>query len=196
MNPLHPKGALALLLCLHVGACSGASAPPAAPQPAADRCLPAGDGFLNARLRGAIDADIAWTNETMSCEGGSRPDGRGVRATFAGLLPPPQPGAPARQLRLIFGIDLADAAAGAAQVLPTNLTLIVEGEQMLFATRGNARCAVETLERRPLLASGTGVERIEARGYCTAPATDAEGETRVLLSRFEFAGRITLEQAP
>lgn len=192
MNFLHPKCALPALLCLNM-ACAG-DVPTAAPAPDAG-CLAAGDGFLNARVRGALEADIAWDNAHLSCEGGARPDGRGIRVAFAGTLPG-APGEAPRQLRLIFGIDLEDSAAGPAQALPTNLTLIVEGEQLLFATRGNARCAVENLERRPLLAEGQGAERVQARGYCTAPATDANADLRVLVSTFEFAGRIDMENAP
>jgi len=195
MNSLHSRCAGVMLVGLAVAACAGAAPPPAA-VPVAGNCLASGDGFLTARLRGALEADIAWDNGAMSCEGGARPDGRGIRATFAGPLSATQPGEAPRQLRLIFGIDLDDTAPGAAQVLPTNLTVIVEGEQLLFATRGNARCAVENLERRPLLAAGPGVERIHARGYCTSPATDASGAQRVLVSTFEFAGRVNLETSP
>jgi hypothetical protein len=74
-------------------------------------CLPAGDGFLRASLRGAIDADVNWSNDKMECEGGVRPDGQGIRAAFRGTLSAGSTAAP-RSLRFIFGIDLADAAAG------------------------------------------------------------------------------------
>lgn len=198
MKRLHLLGALGPLLGLHFAACAGGTAPqlPAATAAPASACLPAGDGFLNAQLRGAIDADVHWSNDDMSCDGGSRPDGRGIRATFAGTLPPSVEGAAPRHLRLIFGIDLEDTAPGAAQALPTNLTVIIEGEQTLFSTQGDTRCAVESLERRPLLTAGNGIERIQVSGYCVSPATDIDGQQRLLIPTFEFAGRVAMETTP
>jgi hypothetical protein len=74
--------------------------------------------------------------------------------------------------------------------------VILEGEKTLFSTGGNTRCAVESIERRALRVAEPGSERIEVRGYCTAPATDGSGSQRLLVSTFEFAGKITQEQAP
>jgi hypothetical protein len=130
-----------------------------------------------------------WGNHELSCEGGARPDGSGIRVALASLLPVSVAGKTHR-LRFVFGIDLADTAAGGAQALPTNLTVILEGEATLFATLGDDKCAVELLERRPLLAQGAGLERIHARGYCIGPATDANGEQRLFVPTFEFAGVI------
>ncbi len=68
-------------------------------------CLSTGDGSLEAQLRGALVADLAWQNNQMQCEGGARPDGDGIRVTIAGPLSAGKP------LRFIFGIDLHDTAA-------------------------------------------------------------------------------------
>jgi hypothetical protein len=120
-----------------------------------------------------------------------------LRVTLAGPLPgDPAEKSPARQLRFIFGIDYKDQAAGSAQALPTNVTLILEGEGRLFATRGADRCAVEVLERAPLLAEGGRFERVHVRGYCTAPAAELAGDARVLLPTFEFTGRVAAGDAP
>ena len=45
--------------------------------PAADSagCFAAGDGYLRARLRGALDLDLDWKDADMQCEGGPRPAG-------------------------------------------------------------------------------------------------------------------------
>jgi hypothetical protein len=100
----------------------------------------------------------------------------------------------ARQLRFILGIDLVDTADGPAQVLPTNLTVIVEGESLLYATRGSDRCAVEDFMRTPL---ADGLERVSGRGYCLGPASDLAGETRVLVPTFSFTALArTGAQAP
>lgn len=143
-------------------------------------CLPGGDGRFEARLRGAIEADVAWQDAGMQCDGDVRPDGSGLRLTVAGEHE-------GRLLRFILGIDLADAAAGTAGVLPTNLTVLVEGEAALYATRGSGHCAVEGLERTPL---DEGTERVGARGYCLDPATDLAGEARLLVPTFSFTALV------
>jgi hypothetical protein len=151
-----------------------------------------GGGFLDAQLRGAVIADIAWKNSDMQCEGGPRPDGEGVRLTFAGALPGAA-GQPPRRVRFIFGVDPHDVAAGSAQALPTNLTVILEGEGQLYATSGDAHCAVESLDRTP---AGAGRNRVHARGYCLAPATSIGGDARVLVPTFEFTGIADTERKP
>lgn len=181
---------LPALLC---GASLGACAEGAPTSPPADPagCLPGGDGYLQARLRGAIDADLHWRDADMHCEGGMRPDGNGVRVVIAGLLPAtPRHGA--HRLRFIFGIDLAANGTGDTQVLPTNLTVIMEGEEVLFSTGGSSRCAVQSLHRQALLPA-SGSERMEASGYCIDPAVDGSGTRRLFVPTFDFAGRIRLE---
>jgi hypothetical protein len=98
-------------------------------------------------------------------------------------------------LRFIFGIDYADAAAGAAQALPTNITVILEGGKQMFATRGDDRCAVETLERAPLQAS-THLDRVHVRGYCIGPANELAGDSRLLIPTFEFTGVVNTGDGP
>ncbi len=169
------------------------SATPAAAIPAG--CIADGGGFLQAQLRGAMVADLDWRNTDMECDGGPRPDEQGLRLTFAGALPGTA-GAPPRQLRFIFGVDLHDVAAGKAQALPTNLTVIMEGEQELYATRGAKLCAVEVLERLPLAAAGSKRNRVHARGYCLGPATNIAGDARLLVPTFEFTGVADAEVAP
>jgi hypothetical protein len=157
-------------------------------------CLVAGDGNLQAQLRGALVADVAWRNDQMQCEGGQRPDGQGLRVTIAGPLPTDAAlstgNASRPKLRFIFGIDLHDAAAGTAQALPTNLTIIIEGEQQLYATRGDDKCAVEILQRTPLAASGGKFDRVAVRGYCTGPAADLSGNIRLLVPTFSFIAQV------
>lgn len=175
-------------------ACSGGQEQMAEQAAATSGCPVAGGGYLRAQLRGAITADLDWSGAGMQCDGSPRPDGHGVRLTFAGHLPSPQPAGsgddarPVRQLRFIFGIDERDAAAGAALAMPTNLTVILEGEGQLYATRGDQHCAVESLERSPLPATNSGRNRVHARGYCLGPATNAAGDARLLVPTFEFTG--------
>ncbi|MDR2214483.1 MAG: hypothetical protein LBE59_01420 [Nevskiaceae bacterium] len=166
--------------------------------PAADlRSLCEGDteAFLSARLGGAIDANLDWRGSALECDGGPRPDGHGLRASFAGELPSPGNAAP-RRLRFIFGIDLNDTAPGKAQALPTNLTVILEGEKTLYSTRGDERCASQITAREPAPAAGKNLERIAVRGYCLAPAEPISGGPGLLAATFEFIGIIRTGEDP
>jgi hypothetical protein len=193
MKNLHPGCVLAMTVLAACDAGADAAPDTAAAMPASvsSLCATGGESYLRAQLRGAIVADLDWSSDTMTCEGGPRPDGRGLRAAMAGKLTAAEAATP-RPLRLVFGIRLEDIASGEAQALPTNLTVIVEGEKTLFATLGDDKCASELVERRALLADGGGRERIVVRGYCVGPATDATGERRLLVPTFEFATVINM----
>ena len=173
------------LLC----ACSLATALPGAALPAAagggtPGCLPTGNGYLRARIRGAMNLDLDWRNAEIECDGGPRPDGSGLRVSFAGPRH-----ADGRRLRLVFGVgSVHEGRTGRA--LPTNLTVIFEGEERLFATRGQDHCTVDELRQERLGALGGPLRswRIVARGFCTSPASTLNSDARILVSRFDFAG--------
>jgi hypothetical protein len=170
-----------------VAAQSAAAAPAATP--ASTRCTHDGRGQLRARLRGTLDLDIAWRHDEMQCDGGPRPDGKGLRVTIAGPLQ-----SDGRRLRFVFGID--DVPEGrSVESRPTNITVIFEGEQRIFATRGAARCTTDRLEMARVGALG-GARRnwqITARGFCTAPALALNGPERLLISRFDFITEVSFE---
>lgn len=163
--------------------------PPAGPPPAATPataagCLPGGNGYLKARIRGALNLDIDWRNAELECDGGPRPDGSGIRMAFAGPRR-----ADGRRLRLVFGVSMAREGRG-GRSLPTNLTVIVEGAQRLYTTRGEDRCTVDTLSQQRLRAPGAPRRyRIVARGFCVAPAATLNNAERILVSSFDFAGK-------
>jgi hypothetical protein len=152
-------------------------------------CLPTGNGYLRARIRGALNLDIDWSNAELECDGGPRPDGSGVRVSFAG--PPHGDG---RRTRLVFGVGAAHEGR-TGRDLPTNLTVIFEGEERLFATRGADHCTVDELrqERVGALGGPKRTWRIIARGYCIAPASTLSSDARILVSRFDFAGNAVFE---
>lgn len=178
-------------IALLAGLFTASNALPSASAPTASQCLPSGNGYLSARIRGALNLDIDWRNSQLECEGGARPDGKGLRLSFAGPVH-----SDGRRLRLVFGIASATEGA-AAQALPTNLTVMFEGEQRLFATRGEDRCTVDDLrqERIGALDDKARLWRVIARGFCVAPANALSGEERILVTRFDFAGRVTFEPA-
>jgi hypothetical protein len=167
-------------------ATSGSAAAPSA------GCLAAGNGFLRARIRGALNLDIDWKNAELECDGSERPNGHGIRLSFAG---PTRSGG--RRLRMVFGV--ATAAEGApGRALPTNLTIIFEGEQRLYSTRGEDRCTIDELreERVGALDSSLRSYRVIARGFCTLPAIALDRDERILVTRFDFAGRVSFDDPP
>jgi hypothetical protein len=176
--------ATALLLISTVVAAGPAPPPPAA---AAKGCLPSGNGFLRAKIRGALNLDVDWQNAELECEGGSRPDGKGIRLSFAGPLR-----SDGRRMRMVFGVSkAAEGAAGIA--LPTNLTVIFEGERRMFATRGDDKCTVDSLvqERVGSLGGHSRSYRVVGRGFCTEPANTLNGDARIVVSTFDFAGHVS-----
>src|SRR5688572_18295452 len=105
---------------LHGGASMGQR--PELRNDASDGCLPSGNGYLRARMRGALNLDIDWRNADLTYEGGPRPDRSGVRLSFAG---PPQ--SDGRRMRFVFGVRVPGEGGG-GRALPTNLTVIFDGE--------------------------------------------------------------------
>jgi hypothetical protein len=190
-----------VVLVLSVGGCArhapSAHAAPAAPaSPAAQHavasgCLPTHDGYLRVRMRGAQNLDIDWHDADLQCDGGPRPDQGGLRLTFAARDP-----AGGRHPRLVFGIA-ATPAPGSSHAVPANVTLIFEGEQQLYSTRGDDKCTVDELLQTPIDAHRTGQGlRVSGRGFCVAPATALDGSGDVLVSRFDFAGRVVDADPP
>jgi len=164
-------------------------APAPAPAPKPKGCLTTGNGYLRARIRGALKLDIDLHDGELECEGGARPDGSGIRVAFAGPLR-----SDGRRLRMVFGI--ASAAEGnPGHALPTNLTIIFEGEQRLFATRGDDKCTVDELSQERLgeLGGSSRSYRVIARGFCIAPASTLTADEQILVNSFDFAGRVTFE---
>ncbi|HEV7432769.1 MAG TPA: hypothetical protein VGN77_06970 [Steroidobacteraceae bacterium] len=185
----------ALLIALvSVAACSERAVPrSSARQPQAE-CLPGERGYLHAKFRGAIDAEPDWRGAGLQCEGGARPDGSGVRVSFLG--PADAKGA---RLRLVFGIG-AKPGLGASHAVPTNVTVIVEGQTQLYATQGADKCEVESMVQEPVpiykvAARSTPMRayRIAARGYCIDPASSLDGTARLYIDRFDFAGLARFE---
>jgi hypothetical protein len=195
------------LVMLAPGAIAGNGAPSVTAAPAKPGCLPAGGGYLRARLRGASTFDIEWRGVQLQCDGGPRPDRHGIRLTFAGIAEPGH-----HHLRFIFGIDTVPKIGNAREV-PADVTVIFEGEQRLYSTRGGGQCTVDTLRQQ---AVGTGSARhppmqmqVSARGFCIGPADSLESAAggngngsaaagkdaasgaatdQLIVSRFDFVG--------
>jgi hypothetical protein len=148
-------------------------------------CLRAGNAYLRARIRGAIRLDVDLRGALLACEGGPRLDGSGIRMGFEGRVGPGR-----RRMRMVFGIDGAKEGRPGRE-LPTNLTVIFEGEKLLFATQGDSNCTVDRLTQARILSHGHAghAYRIVGHGFCIAPANDLGGHRRILVTTFDFAGR-------
>jgi hypothetical protein len=175
-SPAMPAGTAAAAL---------SGSPLLAPLPPGSKvCLVSGDGYLRARLAGAIETTIDWPNSGTHCEGEPRDKPAGVRLSFRRVH------GGKTDLLFVFGIT------GVQEGKPTheagmNLTLIVQGTTHIYATLGDSRCTVDSLTQRRL--DKHGLYRIEARGFCTQPAHAVRGDDAVLVSTFEFAGPVTYD---
>jgi hypothetical protein len=154
-------------------------------------CFAAGTGYLRARMRGSVDLDLDWKNAQMECEGGPRPPGKdnksnGIRVSIGGPIR-----GEGRRIRLVFGIGGVDEGKD-GKTLPTNVTILFEGEQRLFATMGDDKCTVDSLKQQRVenLDPAHAVYRVEAHGFCLGPATSLTQDARVLVTSFDFAGKV------
>jgi hypothetical protein len=183
MIPILARLALGLTFVLPwVGAAVGAPTTSRGPGKAPSvTCLTSGDGYLRAKMAGAVEANLDWPNSGTRCEGESRDTPPGVRLSFqraAGAKP---------NLLLVFGLTGVTQGQSAREV-KANLTVIVQGTSRIYGTLGDSRCTVDSLSQRPL--NETGTYRVEARGFCTQPAHAVHGKGDVLISTFEFAGLV------
>ncbi|WP_218042553.1 hypothetical protein [Steroidobacter gossypii] len=151
-------------------------------------CLPDGRGYLNARLSGALQTELVWGNEGMECTGAVRPDG-GLRIRFSH-----PDSASGGRLVLLFGV--AGLREGqSAKALPVNVTVIREGQGEFYSTQGDNKCTLDEVAQEPIagIPHRSRSYRISARGFCTGPAREVNGDGVVLLSRFDYVGRVDFD---
>ena len=151
---------------------------PAAPPPA----VGCGDGgHLLTSLYGALEGEIQWTAEMLSCEGMPRPDDAGARLRFAGTV---------GEFNVAIIIAMPDLEPGAAALeLPSNVTLIEEGSGRFFSTAGLESCWTD-VDSQELLEDSPGVYAVSGALYCIAPLGEVNGESSVSLRELQFAGLI------
>src|SRR5271165_2416397 len=125
------------------GALADSPGAPAAGPVAPVGCLSSGDGYLRARVAGAIEAKIDWPNSGTRCEGEARNKPPGVRLSFQRV----SGGAP--DLLFVFGITGAREGLSLREA-GANLTVIVQGTNRIYGTLGDSRCTVDSLTQRAL----------------------------------------------
>ena len=177
------------LLCFVVlaAACKVHAQAPATPSSSntTPPCLPDGSGYFRARLSGNLDTELDWGNQDMQCTGAVRPTDQGIRMQFIGRS------STGESLTIVIGIaGLREGVA--AKGIPVNLTLIREGSGEFYGTQGDDKCTLDQVTQHPLVGIPRRVRlyRVVVRGFCTEPARSVRGQGSILVSRFDYAGRV------
>ena len=179
-------------------------------------CTEPDDAFLRARIAGALELELDFRGADLSCDGMRRPDGKGLRVSFAGTLGE-------EHLTLVFGVPhLAEGASGRA--VPVNVTIIRDGGRV-YGTRGEGKCVLDEVVQAPMagpvlpvatvgesqggpaVAQAAALDsvpprrwRIDARGFCLEPARAVAAGSiagdAILLTTFDFRGQLAWEPDP
>lgn len=173
-----------------------AQAAPATSDDASDpyttaRCLPDGSGYFRARLSGILETELDWGNQGTQCTGAVRPTDQGIRMQFIGRSREGE--------RLSIVIGIARLREGArAKNLPANITLIREGAGEFYGTQGDDKCVLERVSQKALVGIPYKhrVYRVVVRGFCIEPARAVRGHGSILMSRFDYAGRVDFGLEP
>ena len=184
---LAPRAAAAACCALLNAGCGHADTTGGTPAPGSSAeifCAPAPEGFLRARLQGAIDAEIDWSAPAVAqCLGSPRPGGDGVRLVFKGAVD---------DAPLLIVIGVANLLPGtSARNVAANVTLVREGAGSFYSTQGDDKCALDEVHQEPI-EGHDGRYRMSARGYCTQPARalGASGAGSVLVTRFDVSALV------
>tara|TARA_R110002049_G_scaffold196523_3_gene365599 strand:+ start:1495 stop:2109 length:615 start_codon:yes stop_codon:yes gene_type:complete len=150
---------------------------PPAPKPVA--C--SADGLLSASLYGALEGEIRWQAEAMSCEGMPRPGGEGARLRFAG-------GAGDSGLALAFIVAIPGLEPGTRGTeLPTRLTIIEEGKGRFFGSVDLDNCWTDVSNQLPA-DENEHASVVAGKVFCIAPLAEVNGDSSVSIKHFEFRG--------
>jgi hypothetical protein len=168
-----------------LGPASTGNQPSTVPAPSGG-CLAEGGGYFRARISGALAVDVQWQDPNFTCSGALRPDGRGVRMRFTGS------NKGQTELVVVLGISQLKEGQSKAHAIPVNVTVIKQGSGEFYGTRGEDKCMLDEIRQTPLtgMASSQRAYQVVARGFCTEPARAIRGPGAILISRFDFAGRI------
>lgn len=139
------------------------------------------EGRVQATVYGALDGSVDWTSDAMDCEGMPRPDGDGVRLRFAGT-------ADTVPLAIIIGVDGIGPDETAAE-LPTNVTIIEEGQGRFFSTSDLDSCWTD-VERQAAIDADRGRYAIDGTLYCISPLAEVNGSGSVSVPELRFSGLV------
>ncbi len=146
----------------------------------AEDCGEAGE--LSADLFGALAGPVRWSTDALRCEGMPRPDGAGARLRFAGAF-----GTEEQPIAFIIAVPSLERGV-IGRELPSNVTLIAEGQGRFFSTPDLEDCWTDVSSQTPL---GTeGRFSIEGQVYCIAPLPEVNGSGSITIDEFRFSGLV------
>ena len=134
-----------------------------------------------------MSTELNWGNDGTECTGAVRPTDGGIRMRFS---------RPDGQGKLVLVFGIAHLREGKpARNIPVNVTLIREGAGEFFSTQGDDKCTLDLVTQDVIVGipRRSRSYRVTARGFCTGPARAVRGEGAVLLSRFDYSGRVDFE---
>ena len=137
------------------------------------------DGYLATTLYGAISATLDWSAADLNCEGMPRPDNEGARLRLAGVD---------GDRRIAFIIAIPGLARGTVgSELPSNVTLIEEGQGRFFSTPDLNNCWTD-VTRFEALGASTSAFAVGGTLYCVRPIAEVNGSSSVSLAELRFQG--------
>lgn len=139
------------------------------------------EGHVETTVYGALVGKVRWNADSMDCEGMPRPDGTGMRLRFAGI-------ADTTPLAIIIGVTGIGPEQTAAE-LPTNVTVIEEGEGRFFSTADLDACWTD-IESQVVIDADTGRYAIDGTLYCISPLAEVNGSGSVSIPELRFSGLV------
>jgi hypothetical protein len=151
----------------------------------ADLCTSIGDAYLSGSVYGAVEQQIEWRGTDMTCDGGLRPGGEGVRVVFAG------PGAmDGDRIVVVIGIDGAINELTAAE-RNANITIIDESSGRFYSSGGQERCWTMVSDAT----NDRGTFRVTGEAYCTGSLPSVADSSSVRLRGFRYSGRVNVDDS-
>jgi len=150
-----------------------------------DLCSSVGDAYLSGSLYGAVEQQIEWRGTDMTCDGGLRPDGAGVRVVFAG--PAATTG---DRIVMVIGIDgVIDELAAAEHI--ANITIIDESSGRFYSSGKQERCWTTVSDTT---ADGE-TYRVTGEVYCALGLPSVSDAGSVTLREFRYSGLLNVDES-
>jgi hypothetical protein len=154
--------------------------------PALQPCVMDRSGTLRGRVFGSLELDVDLQGSALACDGGPRPEGKGLRLFFAGA-----PGAGPGGIVLVIGIDgTLDSLKGKER--PASITLNDESSHRFFHADAG-RCFTRVNDVAPLPGAPGRKFRIDGVAWCVGALPSVVDEASVTLGDFSYSGRVSLD---
>jgi hypothetical protein len=136
------------------------------------------DGAATASLYGAIETQILWSADDMTCDSMHRPNGQGVRLQIVGNVS-------GERLAIIISLPSLNRGDTAVEI-PSNVTATVEGSGRFFSTPNLDSCWTEVNSNTKLADEGD-TYALKGTLFCIAPLGEINGDAAVSIPEFSFS---------